>query len=49
MQDAHTDVPVDFLTNHLAGSFTEAVRWWVRRGMTVLPEDLAEYYMRTLP
>ena len=49
MQDAHTDVPVDFLTNHLAGSFTEAVRWWVRRGMTVSPEDLAEYYMRTLP
>lgn len=49
MQDAHTDVPVDFLTNHLAGSFTEAVRWWVRRGMTISSEDLAEYYMRTLP
>ena len=49
MQEAHIDVPEDFLSNHLAGSFTEAVRWWVRQGMIQAPETLAEYYIRTLP
>lgn len=49
MQNAHTDVPEDFWSNHLAGSFTEAVRWWVRQGMIPAPETLAEYYIRTLP
>lgn len=37
-------VPRDFLLNHLVGSLSEAVRWWVRGGMAQSPETVAEYY-----
>lgn len=48
LADFSADVPADFLLNHLVGSFTEAVRWWVRGGMALPPESVAAYYMNTL-
>ena len=48
LHEFSAEVPADFLLNHLVGSFTEAVRWWVRGGMELPPETVAEYYMRTL-
>lgn len=48
LADFSAEVPADFLLNHLVGSFTEAVRWWVRSGMALPPETVAEFYMNTL-
>jgi len=48
LQDFSAEVPDDFLLNHLVGSFTEAVRWWVHSGMALSPETVADYYMHTL-
>ena len=41
---AHPDIPGDFLTNHIAGSFLEMVRWWIRHDWQPSPEELMGYY-----
>ena len=38
-------VPEDFLLHHLAGSFAETIRWWLREGMTTEPEAVAGYFL----
>lgn len=38
-------VPETFLIHHLAGSFTETVKWWVSQNMDQTPEMVAAYYM----
>ncbi len=48
LQEFPQNVPQDFLLNHLTGSLCEAVRWWVRDGMTRPPEAVAEYYMHCI-
>lgn len=40
-----TDIPRDFLLNHLVGSFAETVMWWMRSGMKTSPEETARYFM----
>jgi len=40
-----TPVPADFMLNHLAGSFCEAILWWIREGMVTEPETVARYFM----
>jgi AcrR family transcriptional regulator len=42
------NVPQEFLLNHLVGSFSEAVRWWVRNGMLQTPEAVASYYIQCI-
>lgn len=44
----NTDVPRDFIINHLTGSFAEAVRWWMQNGMKEEPEIVAKYYMSVI-
>ncbi len=39
------EVPEDFLIHHLAGSFSETVKWWASRNMEPAPETVAGYYM----
>ena len=39
------EVPEAFLVHHLAGSFTETVKWWVSQNMDQAPETVAAYYM----
>ena len=39
-----TDLPKDFLVNHIAGSFVEMVLWWIKNGMTVSSENLDVYF-----
>lgn len=41
-----TDVPKDFLLNHLTGSFAETVMWWISEGMKTPPENTAKYFMK---
>lgn len=40
-----TDVPREFLLNHLVGSFAETVMWWIKEGMKTPPESVAAYFM----
>ena len=40
----NSDVPKDFLKNHISGSFVNMVQWWIRRGMKESPEELASYF-----
>lgn len=42
------DVPVDFVLNHLTGSFAEAVRWWIGNDMKESPEKVTKYYLTVL-
>lgn len=43
--ESTTDVPKDFLINHLVGSFAEAVFWWLKEGLQTSPEDLARHFV----
>lgn len=38
------EIPDDFVLNHYAGSFSEAVKWWAGRDMACEPEKVVEYY-----
>lgn len=38
-------IPRDFVMNHYASSFAEAVKWWAKEGMKTPPEKIVEYYM----
>lgn len=37
---ANTDIPEDFLINHISGSFVEMVLWWIKGHRKQTPEDL---------
>lgn len=39
-----TDIPVDFLLNHIAGSFIEMMKWWVSHDMIQSPEEMSRYF-----
>ena len=39
-----SNLPVDFLVNHIAGSFIEMVHWWIRGGMIYTPKELDSYF-----
>lgn len=41
-----TDVPQDFLLNHLVGSFAETVKWWLSTDTLLPPETLAKYFIK---
>lgn len=38
------ELPRDLLLSHLAGSFAEIVRWWIRQDMALTPEQVIRYY-----
>lgn len=40
-----TDLPEDFLINHIASSFVETVAWWIENGMTESAEDINRYFL----
>lgn len=41
---ANTDIPEDFLINHISGSFVEMVLWWIKGRMKQTPEELDRYF-----
>ena len=41
---ANTDIPQDFLINHISGSFVEMVLWWIKGRMKQTPADLDRYF-----
>ena len=40
----HTDLPAEFVINHIAGSFIELVYWWIEGGMRYSPKELDAYF-----
>ncbi len=40
----NTDIPEDFLINHISGSFVEMVLWWIKGHRKQTPEDLDRYF-----
>ena len=40
----NTDIPQDFLVNHISGSFVEMVLWWIKGRMKQSPEELDRYF-----
>lgn len=40
----NTDIPQDFLVNHISGSFVEMVLWWIKGNMKQKPEELDRYF-----
>ncbi len=40
----NTDIPRDFLINHITSSFVEMVLWWIKGHMQQSPEELDRYF-----
>lgn len=40
----NTNIPPDFLVNHISGSFVEMVLWWIKGRMKQTPEELDRYF-----
>ncbi len=40
----NTDIPQDFLINHISGSFVEMVLWWSKGRLKQSPEELDRYF-----
>ena len=41
-------VPTDFWHNHVAGTFVEALRFWIKNGKKESPEQITEYFLAVL-
>lgn len=39
-----TELPEDYIVNHLSASFVETVSWWLRNGTKETPEQIAGYF-----
>lgn len=42
----NTNVPKDFLLNHLVGSFAETVKWWLKEDTKTDPDTTAKYFVK---
>ncbi len=40
----NTDIPQDFLINHISGSFVEMALWWIKGCMKQTPTELDRYF-----
>ncbi|MBQ8896232.1 MAG: TetR/AcrR family transcriptional regulator [Clostridia bacterium] len=43
-----SNLPEDYLVNHISSSFVEAVSWWITRKMKETPEQITEYFLATV-
>ena len=48
MDHKNKAVPVDFLENHISGSFVNMVQWWIRGGMKEEPKTMADYFFAVI-
>ncbi len=48
ISDFDSSVPDDFRLNLLVGSFSSAIKWWIKEGMRTSPEQTAKYYMEII-
>ena len=47
-RNANTDIPEDFLINHISGSFVEMVLWWIKGHMRQTPAELDRYFLAVM-
>lgn len=45
----YSQVPKDFLTNHVSSSFVDMVQWWIKGGRKESPEQLTAYFEAVMP
>ena len=38
------DIPEGFILEHIAGTFTQTVKWWADGGMKETPEEIEKYF-----
>ena len=43
-----TDLPKDFWTNHIATTFVETIRWWLKNKRQQSPETIYKYFITAL-
>lgn len=46
--EKNSELPRDFLINHISATFVETLRFWIYNGMKETPETLAEYFMKSV-
>lgn len=39
-----SELPEDFVLNHIASTFVETVRWWIKNKMACSPEEINRYF-----
>lgn len=44
LQETGSEIPRDFLINHIAGSFVEMVQWWLEGGCAQTPHQLDTWF-----
>lgn len=47
-REINTDIPQDFLVNHISGSFVEMVLWWIKGHMKQTPAELDRYFQAVI-
>ena len=40
--------PEDYVLNHYVSSFAETVKWWIGKGMSYYPEEVADFYISVM-
>ncbi len=43
-----TDLPEEFLINHIAATFVETVTWWIHHKLQESPEEIVNYFLQVL-
>lgn len=43
-----SNLPKDYLINHISSSFVETVDWWLSKGMKKTPEEVTTYYLTVM-
>ncbi|MDO4156865.1 MAG: TetR/AcrR family transcriptional regulator [Oscillospiraceae bacterium] len=44
----NSELPSDFIVNHISSSFVETVHWWVSHKMQETPEEITGYFLKTV-
>lgn len=47
-QFKNSNLPEDYLVNHITSSFVETVSWWLSHNMEESPEQITEYFIATI-
>lgn len=42
------ELPKSFWVNHLAATFVETIRWWVKNGRKEAPEEITRFYLTAI-